>query len=182
MAPRFLNRLELDSAYNTVGRTGATREAWRPGCGWRRPFRWWRVAGGSLGGRAGARLGFVGRLPASPAPLIACPRFSKPLVHRPLCSTSRLRFAICTASSATSRWHRRAQAVFAAPLRAGIAPESARISFGAAPVPCGNHARPPKPHLGTDSCSNPLGVTRQSLFQPLKAASGNFWLFNVTGR
>ena len=137
--------------------------------------------GGCFGRRAGARLGLVGRLPASPAPSIACPRFSAPLVHSPLCSTTSRRFAIFTASSATSRRQRRLKS--SSRSRAGIAPESGGLSFGAAPAPCGNparHAQATPRHRCP--CSNPFGVSCHPIFQPPKAASGNFWLRNVTGR
>jgi len=109
-----------------------------------------RAAGGGdpfgggccFGRREGARLGLVGRLPASPAPSIACPRFSAPLVHSPLCSTTRPRFAVTCGH------------------RAGIR----RALFGNAVEPHGNGKRQRRPLLGSGSCSNPLGGDASPLF------------------
>ena len=70
MAPRSPNRLELDTAGSTVGRTGATRETGRPGCGWRRSFRWRLLLRAPGGRQAGVGRTLTGIVCARPTPAL----------------------------------------------------------------------------------------------------------------
>jgi hypothetical protein len=157
MAPRSPNRLELDTAGSTVGRTGATRETGRPGCGWRRSFRWRLLLRAPGGRQAGVGRTLTGISRAANR----LPSFFRTLGAQPFM------FHYQAPLRGHVRAPRRNQAGFPSALlrhRAGIL--RARPTHTAALVPAATRS----------------AVTRHPSFQPLKAVSGNFWLCAVTGR